>query len=210
MTFFIAPVVEGQTEVRCIERLLQRTWAELLRAPFRLQVLAPSRGKRDALVNPEGAAFAAKIEEANLKLLRHLRRDASGRGLVLLLIDAEDDCPGQLGPQLLAAAKGVRDDVDIACVVAKRMLENWIVAGASTLAGVNGLPNELPARDVFEEQNGASWLGAQLRQVNHARKYKKTVDAEVFFRAMALEECRANAPSFDKLCRELEAWMERQ
>jgi hypothetical protein len=85
------------------------------------------------------------------------------------------------------------------------MLENWIVAGASTLAGVNGLPDPLPARDQFEERSGAAWLEAQLRSRNQARKYKKTADADVFVRAMNLQECRGNAPSFDKLCRELEA-----
>ncbi len=48
-------------------------------------------------------------------------------------------------------------------------------------------------------------METHLRSVNKARKYKKTVDAETFVRAMALQECRANSPSFDKLCRELEA-----
>src|SRR6516162_418666 len=85
------------------------------------------------------------------------------------------------------------------------MLENWIVAGASTLAGVNGLPDPLPARDQFEGRSGAAWLEAQLRSKNKARKYRKTDDAEVFVRGMALQECQDNAPSFDKLCRELEA-----
>jgi hypothetical protein len=106
---------------------------------------------------------------------------------------------------LLAAATQVRSDAPIACVLAKRMLENWIVAGASTLAGVNGLPAPLPARDQFEDRSGAAWLEAQLRSKNKARKYKKTADAEAFVRAMALQECRDNAPSFDKLCRELAA-----
>jgi hypothetical protein len=85
------------------------------------------------------------------------------------------------------------------------MLENWIVAGASTLAGVNGLPDPLPARDQFEDRGGAAWLEAQLRSKNKARKYKKTDDAEVFIRRLALQECRDNAPSFDKLCRVLQA-----
>jgi hypothetical protein len=36
------------------------------------------------------------------------------------------------------------------------MLENWIVAGASTLAGVSELPDPLPARDQFEDRSGAA------------------------------------------------------
>jgi hypothetical protein len=85
------------------------------------------------------------------------------------------------------------------------MLENWIVAGASTLAGVNGLPDPLPARDQFEDGNGVAWLKAQLKSRNKARAYKKTVDAPAFVQVMDLAECRGNCPSFDKLCRELEA-----
>lgn len=204
MTFYVVPIVEGQTEVSCIERLLQRIWMELLTAPVRLQVLPASRGKRDALVNPKHPDFKTKIEEAYAKLARRLRHDSSGRGLLLLLLDAERDCPAELAPRLLEAALRVRSDTPIACVLAKRMLENWIVAGASTLAGVHDLPEPLPARDQFEERSGAAWLEAQLRSRNNTRKYKKTADAEPFVRAMNLQECRANSPSFDKLCRELE------
>jgi hypothetical protein len=205
VTLYLVPIVEGQTEVGCIERLLQRVWTELLTAPVRLQVLPASRGKRDALINPKHPDFTTKIEEAFAKLARRLRHDSSGQGLLLLLLDAETDCPAELGPMLLEAATQVRSDAPIACVLAKRMLENWIVAGAATLVGVNDLPNPLPARDQFEDRSGAAWLEAQLRSKNKARKYKKTDDAEVFIRRMALQECRDNSPSFDKLCRELEA-----
>lgn len=203
MTLYLVPIVEGQTEVGCIERLLQRVWKELLGAPVRLQVLSASRGNRDALINPNHPDFAAKIEEAYAKLARRLRHDSSARGLLLLLLDAEMDCPAELAPRLLGAATQVRSDAPIACVLAKRMLENWVVAGASTLAGINGLPNPLPDRDRFEDCNGAAWLEDQLRSQDKARKYKKTADAKPFVCAMKLQECRANAPSFDKLCREL-------
>lgn len=205
MTLYLVPIVEGQTEVGCIERLLHRVWTELLVASERLQVLPASRGKRDALVNPVHPDFTAKVEEAYAKLARRLRHDTSGQGMLLLLLDAEAECPAELAPRLLEAATRIRSDASIACVMPKLMLENWIVAGASTLAGVNGLPNPLGARGQFEERSGAAWLEAELRRQNKSRKYKKPDDAEVFVRAMALQECRDNAPSFDKLCRELEA-----
>lgn len=205
MTLYIAPIVEGQTEDKCIERLLQRIWRELLAAPYRLQVLQPSREPRGRLIHPTGTDLSRKVEDSFVSLRRLVSRDSDGRGLLLLLIDAETDCPAELAPRLLATARAARKDADIACVLAKRMLENWIVAGASTLAGVNGLPNPLPARDQFEDGNGAAWLEAQLRTVNRTRAYKKTVDAKEFIRAMDLAECRSNCPSFDKLCRELEA-----
>ncbi|MBP3957689.1 DUF4276 family protein [Gemmata sp. G18] len=134
-----------------------------------------------------------------------LRRERESKGVVLILLDAETDCPARLAPRLLTAAKALRSDLDITCVFAKQMFENWIVAGASTLAGVNERPDLLPPRPAPEDCNGAGWLDRQLRSKNKTRKYKKTVDADVFVRAMALQECRDSAPSFDKLCRELAA-----
>jgi hypothetical protein len=149
--------------------------------------------------------LSGKIQEAHLKLRARLSRDPEARGLLLLLLDAESDLPCELAPRLLQTARRAQGDADIACVLAKRMLENWIVAGASTLAVVNGLPDPLPPRDRFEDHSGAAWLKEQLHSRNRARTYKKTADAEVFVRSMDLQECRRNAPSFDKLCRELEA-----
>jgi hypothetical protein len=203
MTLYVVPIVEGQTEAGCVERLLQRVWTQLLASPIRLQVLAPSRGKRDALIGPTGTVLAGKIEEAHEKLSQCLRRDPSGKGLLLLLLDAEGDCPAELAPRLLQTARRARSDTDIACVLAKRMFENWIVAGASTLAGVSGLPAPLQPPDTPEDFSGAAWLDKQLRSQKRTRCYKKTADAAVFVRAMSLEQCRARSPSFDKLCREL-------
>jgi hypothetical protein len=208
MTAYIAPIVEGQTEVSCVERLLHRIWNELLTRPERLQVLPPARGSRPALVHPSGGPLSVKIGDACTSLVRRLRHDPSGRGLLLLLLDAEADCPATLAPRLLASASGVvPSGIPVACVLAKRMLENWIVAGASTLAGVNGLPSPLPNRDRFEEHSGGAWLEKHLRSnsVSGARKYRKTLHALEFVRAISLPECRANSPSFDKLCRDLEA-----
>jgi Domain of unknown function (DUF4276) len=204
MTFFIVPIVEGQTENRCVERLLHRIWTELLASPVRLQVLLPSRANRDKLLNPTSTELANKVEEAFAKLSQRLCRDRQARGLLLLLLDAERDCPKELGPKLLAKARQARSDVDVVCVLAKRMLEHWIVAGASTLAGINGLPYDLSSRDQFEERSGAAWLEGQLRMRNPRRKYKKTVDAEQFIKAMNVSECLANCPSFAKLCKELQ------
>jgi hypothetical protein len=210
MTLYIVPVVEGQTEQGCVERLLHRVWHELLCRPERLQVVETFRGHRDALVNATGVVLTDTVRKAFVKLKAKAKKDAGAQLLVLILLDAESDCPAQLAPRLLEVGrKALPEGTPVSCVLAKRMLENWIVAGASTLAGVNDLPDSLPARDQCEERSGAAWLEAQLRSKNKSRKYKKTVDAEAFVRAMALQECRDNAPSFDKLCRELEARLPR-
>src|SRR5947207_15090648 len=100
MTLYVGPIVEGHTEVRSVERLLQRVWTELLVGPERLQVVQPTRGKRDALIDPHEDHLAKKLGEGYAKLSQRLLRDSSGRGLLLLLLDAEGDCPRDLAPQL--------------------------------------------------------------------------------------------------------------
>lgn len=206
MTFYIAPVVEGHTEQDCLERLLFRVWTELLCRPERLQVIEPFRAQRDALIHSNGEALTNTIQKAYSKLCAKTKKDPNAIALLLVLLDAEKDCPATLGPKLVSTAKGtLPGDAPVACVLAKQMFENWIVAGASTLAGVNGLPEVLPANPTPENGSGKNWLEKHLRNKNKTRAYKKTVDAKEFVSAMALQECRDTAPSFDKLCRELEA-----
>lgn len=201
MNAYVAPIVEGQTEQKCIERLLHRIWKELLHRSERLQVLQPFRGNRDALVHADGQMLAKSVQKAFLKLQAKTHQDPESRSLLLVLLDAEGDCPAELAPRLWGTAKQARPDAAIACVLAKKMLENWMVAGTRALTGVNGLPDVLQPPDDAEECNGASWLEKQLRSQKRTRRYEKTVDAAVFVQKMDLEQCRAQSPSFDKLCR---------
>lgn len=205
MTLYVAPVVEGHTEQSCLERLLHRVWKEILDRSAPPRVIEPFRAHRDELVKPDGVILANTAQKAFQKLSKKSASDSTAVRLLLVLIDAEGDCPASLAPRLLKTVKAaLPSDASVACVLPKRMLENWILAGASTLAGVNNLPATLPDRDRFEERNGAAWLDDQIRSLNASRKYKKTVDAEAFIRSMDLKECRTNSPSFDKLCRDLD------
>lgn len=122
----------------------------------------------------------------------------------MLLLDAEKDCPAKLGPRLFAAVKRAQSNAVIACVLAARMFENWIVAGSGILSRVNGLPNPLPQVVNVESMVGKAWLEQQLRSVDKARAYSESIDYPEFVRAMDMAASRQSAPSFDKLCRELE------
>jgi Domain of unknown function (DUF4276) len=206
MTLFVAPIVEGQTEQGCVERLLWRVWTDVCRTNERLQVLTPIRRHRDVLVDEKREDLTKAVEEAQLTLRARTRRDPQGRPLVLILLDAEQNCPGELGPQLLARGQQAWQGADVACVIAKRMIENWIVAGATpaTLGGVNGLPADVQAPTDPEDRNGARWLNDQIRKQSRSGKYAKTVDGPAFVERMDLQLCRGTAPSFDKLCRVLE------
>lgn len=204
MTVYVFPIVEGHTEQGCVAKLLHRVWSGLLARPERLQIAPAYRGHRDQLFHPSGTALQDAVRAASATLKPMRKRDPSARTLILILLDADDDCPAEHAPRLLELAQSaVAPDVPLSCVFARRTLENWIVAGASTLGGVAELPGDLPPRDRHEEIRGVNWLNAQLKRSR--QKYRKTTNAIEFVEGMNLEECRTNCPSFDKLCRDLEA-----
>ena len=162
MTHYIVPIVEGQTEQGCVERLLQRIWSELLGRTERLQVVEPFRARRDELMHSNGQVLAVVVSKAFLKLRTKSKDDAEAERLILILLDAEDDCPATLAPRLLNIGKrALPPNIPLSCVLAKKMLENWIVAGASTLAGMNDLPENLPVPEQFEDRSGVAWLEAR-------------------------------------------------
>lgn len=203
MRHVIAPIVEGDCEVKCAQPLIYRIWTELL-GQSSLLVLNPSRTKRQLVANIAKGELQRKLDEVCVRLEQKL--DKESRGAVLLLMDADNDCPVELAEKLRKAAH-LRSRLSLFCVIAKRMFENWIVAGASSLAGISGLPDDFVLPADVEARNGAGWLESQIRRRNPARKYDKIVDSVVFVRQMNLNDARAKSPSFDKLCRDLESWV---
>ena len=205
MTVYVAPIVEGHTEVSCLEKLLHRIWTDVLYAPGRLQVLQPSRSNRSSLVNATHNELGDRVNEAEAKVRKYLRRATPSVGFVLLMIDAESDCPRQLGPTLLARARVAHNAVDIVCVLPTQELENWFKAAAKSLAGIGGLPADLETPPDAEVGGGGKWLTEQKRLVDPQARYKKPDDAFELAKNTDLALCRANSPSFRKLCKELAA-----
>src|SRR5215469_12294378 len=95
----IATVVEGHGEVESVPILLRR-FASNWDPTVGFQTFSPVRVSRSKIIKAGELERAAKL--ASLK--------AEGCG-VLVIIDADDDCPADLGPQLLARARTVVDDV---------------------------------------------------------------------------------------------------
>ncbi len=95
-------------------------------------------------------------------------------------------------------------------VLAKRELENWFKAAAASLAGMSGLPEDLTVPANPEDGSGDTWLTRQMQRKDRRRKYTKPADAVELAQRMDLQQCRDNAPSFNKLYRELEARLPRQ
>jgi len=133
--------------------------------------------------------------------------ELAGRGLrsfgvVLILVDSDDDCPKELAPALLERARQVaRDRWRVSVILAKSEFETWFIAAAESIAGHAGLPAGLrPPADPESIRDAKGWL---QKAMPPGRRYSETIDQLSLARTMDLSAAR-RAPSFDKMCREVE------
>lgn len=191
----VVPIVEGHGEVAAVRILLQRIWTELLQGEY-LAVEQPIRQSRNRLDDRDELKRAVQL--AKLKL--DAADDSIERGFILLLIDLDpfSGPPCKLAPSLTEWMNEDHGDVDTACVLANLEYETWFVAAAESLrlADTDDVPDE-PER----ARSGKKWVRDRMQD----RRYSETVDQPALTEQMDLRLARSRSPSFDKLCRELEA-----
>ncbi len=191
MSLAVSCIVEGHGETSALPELIRRLAQDV--APNAVvSVPRPIRVPKDRLVK-QG------------ELERQVQRAAEGvsdRGGILVLIDADNDCPAVKGPELLGRARVARSDRRIAVVLAKREYEAWFLAGASSLAGRRGLATDLQAPPKPEEIQGAKeWLRDRMEGKS---TYSPTADQTSLTAALDIALTRRASDSFDKCCREIE------
>ncbi|MEV6502397.1 DUF4276 family protein [Streptomyces prunicolor] len=187
----IASVVEGEGEISALPVLLRRLmyetdiWDADIQPPFLVD--------RGRLVRPGGLEAAVEAQAR--------RVPADHPGGIVVVIDADDDCPASLGPSLLARAEATRPDRRTAVVLANREFEAWFLASAPSLGGRAGLADhlEVPANsETLRDCKG--WLTHHRRD---GVRYRPRVDQPALTQDMDLDLARANSPSFDKFCRDI-------
>lgn len=190
----IAPIVEGHGEQAAVRVLLTRIWYELLGGEH-LDVLRPIRLPRSKLVQERELERA--VDLAMLKLRAAV--PAGTHGMVLILLDADEDLPCLLGPKLVGYARRSRRDADVACVIANVEYETWFVAAAESLRQYLDVDDVPDAPEELRFRKG--WIQERFR----GPKYSETVDQPALTASLDLALCRSRSPSFDKLCREMAA-----
>jgi Domain of unknown function (DUF4276) len=187
----IASIVEGHGEVQAVPILLHRL-ARVLAPALTVITPLPIRISRSRL-GPQFQEFERALELA--------ARYARAGGGVLVLLDADDDCPAELGPDLLRRVRTAHSDLPIALALAKFEFESWFIAAAASLRGHADLADDLPIHPDPESIRGAKeWL-SQRKMGRHA--YVETLDQPTLTRQMDLQSAR-QASSFDKFYREVE------
>lgn len=185
----VVSIVEGDGEVAALPVLLRRLggW---LSPGVAVNIPPPIRVRRDRFLN--------KDEEFRRHLLLAAAK-CGDNGWILVLLDADDDCPAELGPQVLRRVGGIVPHRRVSVVLANREYEAWFLAAAESLHGLRGFAFEHPKN--FEPErprNAKGWLGERMA----GGTYRETTDQPAFSARMDLQQAFDNSRSFRKLCKE--------
>ena len=91
-------------------------------------------------------------------------------------------------------------------MLAKAEYEAWFLAAAASIAGQRGLPEDLmPPADPEGIRGAKGWLKERRTD---GLSYGETIDQPALTAVFDLDQARAGAPSFDKLWREVQRWVE--
>lgn len=118
----------------------------------------PVRVPRSKLVQEGQLEGAIRLAQANTQ----------SSGPVIVLLDADDDCPAVLGPQLKSSALAVSQEAAVSVVLARREFETWFLAAARSIAGLRGLRDGLVRRQIQKKSGelksacAGTWLRAGL------------------------------------------------
>lgn len=185
----LACIVEGYGEVDAVPALIHRICKDCgIAAPV---VAKPIRYDRGQLTR----------DDEFMRMVGLALINAGPQGAVLLLADADDDCPAQFGPALLRRilqrADPARTSVNLAC----REYESWFLAAAESFRGFRKLPADLaPPEDAEAVRGAKEWL---RKRGGPGANYSPRVDQLPFTRQMDLELARRRSPSFRRFEREL-------
>ena len=185
----VVSIVEGDGEVAALPVLLRRIGAWL--SPGVVPNISyPIRVRRDQFLR------RAEHFEKNLRLAA-LR--CAPPGWILILLDADDDCPKDLAQDILARAARIAPGQAISVVLANREYEAWFVAAAESLDGKRGFVRK---NDVVVDsdaiRNAKGWVSQHIA----GGAYHEVDDQPAFSHWISLQQAHAGSRSFRKLCSE--------
>lgn len=182
----LVPIVEGQSEVATVPILLRRILQDEL-DEYEIGVARPFRVKRNRVVQP------GEMERA----VKQAVRAREGAAAVLVLLDADDDCPVQLAQSLLRRCH-TETALPVAVVLACRELEAWFLGAKESLQGVRGIRANAAAPSEPETIRGAK---ERLTRNMEGSRYVEIDDQPAMAQRLDLTLAKTRCSSFAKLVR---------
>jgi len=188
----LASVVEGHGEESAFRVLLQRLGPHI-DPNIALDVKKPWRLPKTKMKKP------GELRQASRSALELAGEDAR----LIVLLDADDDCPAELGPELLNREFDWVRPASAAVVIAKSEYESWFVACADSLSRkgkMRTVPGDSVPVNPESIRDAKKWIGNCM----HGGNYSPTRDQASLSAALDIELARSRSDSFDKLCREVQ------
>ena len=192
-------IVEGQAEVEAVPILMRRFEWECFNGTARFEIPSPVRAKRNKLVKKKNDCLAYD-DDGIRNAVELAAKNIHQSGVILLLLDANKDPGCVIGPAVLQRNIASHGHLRHSVVFAVKEFEAWYLASIVSLAGYNGIPDDVAPWTDPESSLGAK--GALARIMN--RPYSPTVDQPKFASRFNIHAARS-APSFDKLYRDIYA-----
>ena len=184
----IVPVVEGDGDAAALPPLLRRILAERLYEPGKIGRPVVAHGRNE-------------LEKKLDKFLNHAQRQHGCQG-ILVLVDADNDCPVEVATDLKAKAAATGVVIPVQIVYAHRKYESWFLASLETVRGHRGLPTTAILEALPEDiPNPKDWLSDQMPR---GIAYKERADQPALSARIDIELAYANSPSFQQLCKAVE------
>lgn len=131
----------------------------------------------------------------------HKISEAGTGGVIVCILDADDDCPAEIGPEILHIIEAARPDIPASVVVAKHEYENWLIASAKSLRNHKRIRDTAESPDDPEQIGDVKGFLARRLMVEGAF-YSPTVDQPALTTYLDFDLART-CDSFDKLYRDL-------
>ena len=185
----IIAIVEGRGEENAVPSLIRRIlWERLDKYDIGIGKSIVAKGK---------GGLKKRFE-------RHIRYAlVEGCSGILVLLDADEDCPVELASGLAARASALNAQVPIAIVCAKSEYETWFICSLSASEG-DGIRQRLRLQSSIicpenaeSIRNAKEWLRVRM---SRERKYNPTFDQDNLTHHIAIDVVHEKSRSFQRLC----------
>ena len=191
MTPVFASVVEGEGEEAALRPLIHRIIASNNGLVYP-KIMPPYRAHWGSLVNTPGEL------ERYAEIVLH---EGGPTARLLVLLDADGECPAELGPDLLQRLITRFPQNLISVSVADWEYESWLIASAESIADHVRASGDFDVPQNIEEIHDAKgWLERHIM----GGRYKEARHQAAFTSVINVPLARSRSQSFDRFCREVE------
>lgn len=183
MTASIVPIIEGHAEMESVPVLMRRLKDEW--GKHQLEIGKPVRAPRYQV-----------IKEGELERRVTMAMQRPNCRAVVVILDADDDCPKDLAPMLLRRVEQVAQNILVSVVLPKSELESWFIGSIESLHSVRGISDQAcspPDPEAIRDAKGYLTMAMQGQ-----RTYLEVDDQPAFAARFNLTQALSNCRSFRK------------